>query len=224
MPLRRLVFSLLAVFGLALAGPSAHAITMVEGVERPGAAYEVLKIEPPSAQSCQQACLEDPRCMAYSYVKPGFQGNKARCWLKESVTPSWSSECCVSGVKDYDVLAPVTALTVAPQTVPEPEPESGIADSAASDQTRAPETQNQTQTAAMGLDLCHKNGRDCGWPAATAYCQAEGFTRAVDFRVERNAPPTRTLGDGFLCDGKFCHRIAAVSCVREDTTPASTQP
>ena len=48
---------------------------------------------------CRQACLEDERCRAYTYVKPGVQGPKARCYFKDPAPAATADACCVSGVK-----------------------------------------------------------------------------------------------------------------------------
>ena len=36
---------------------------------------------------CEGACAKDPKCRAFTYVHPGVQGPKARCWLKHGVPP-----------------------------------------------------------------------------------------------------------------------------------------
>lgn len=48
---------------------------------------------------CLQACEEEERCKAWTYVKPGHQGRNARCWLKHRVPNPRPADCCTSGVK-----------------------------------------------------------------------------------------------------------------------------
>jgi murein DD-endopeptidase MepM/ murein hydrolase activator NlpD len=48
--------------------------------------------------ACQQACSNDGRCKAWTYVRPGVQGPSAKCWLKDSIPASSASSCCVSQV------------------------------------------------------------------------------------------------------------------------------
>ncbi len=48
---------------------------------------------------CRDACMAEPRCLAWSYVKPGIQGAQARCWLKNPVPKPTRESCCVSGVR-----------------------------------------------------------------------------------------------------------------------------
>jgi hypothetical protein len=75
---------------------------------------------------CQAECAKNPRCKAFTYVKPGLQGASARCWLKHSVPPPDSHTCCVSGVKVIEsspgpaspavVATPVEQIRKAPAT------------------------------------------------------------------------------------------------------------
>lgn len=161
-------------------------MTLEAKTERPGGTYEILKIEPPSLEACQQACQNDPKCRAYSYVQPGFQGSKARCWLKSKVMPGWDSDCCTSGVKR-------TGATPASLTVLE----------------------NIVDETGAGIDLCTGGGFECGQPVADRICKDKGYAGAVDFRVARNTPPTRSATGDFECTGKFCHRIDKVTCRAE---------
>jgi hypothetical protein len=74
-------------------------MTLEPDTDRPGANLRVFNLDTAYPQRCAKACQEDAKCRAYTYVKPGVQGPKARCWLKTSVPPAKSSACCVSGVK-----------------------------------------------------------------------------------------------------------------------------
>jgi hypothetical protein len=74
-------------------------LTVEYDTDRPGADYRDFDLSDPGYESCRDACAGDPKCKAYTYVKPGVQGPNARCWLKTSVPDSGSSACCVSGVK-----------------------------------------------------------------------------------------------------------------------------
>jgi len=68
-------------------------------IDRPG--MDISSFDLPAAQPelCRQSCLNDPNCVAFTYVKPGVQGPAARCWLKNAVPQAVASTCCVSGVK-----------------------------------------------------------------------------------------------------------------------------
>jgi hypothetical protein len=52
-----------------------------------------------SAQQCQQVCMGESRCKAWTWVRPGVQGPSAVCWLKQSVPVRSHNICCTSGVK-----------------------------------------------------------------------------------------------------------------------------
>jgi hypothetical protein len=68
-------------------------------IDRFGGDYRNIELAPdPSGQSCKQACEKDERCRAWTYVRPGYQGPSARCYLKERVTRPRRKPCCLSGV------------------------------------------------------------------------------------------------------------------------------
>ena len=73
-------------------------------VDRPGGNYKDFDIAG-GYSDCQKACAEDPKCKAYTWVKPGVQATSAVCWLKSSVPnkPVYNANC-VSGIT-ADLLA-----------------------------------------------------------------------------------------------------------------------
>ena len=52
----------------------------------------------PTGSVCGQACEAESRCRAWTYVRPGYLGPSARCFLKERLTAPRRKPCCVSGV------------------------------------------------------------------------------------------------------------------------------
>ncbi len=78
--------------------PAARAAAWEPGVDRPGLDFRDFDLMRSDPQLCRLACLKDTRCRAFTYVKPGIQGPRARCWLKEAVPPPVKNQCCVSGV------------------------------------------------------------------------------------------------------------------------------
>lgn len=52
----------------------------------------------PAGTPCAAACEADSRCRAWTYVRPGYIGASARCYLKERVTRPRRKPCCISGV------------------------------------------------------------------------------------------------------------------------------
>jgi hypothetical protein len=88
-----------------VAGPSvspgaATRTTMEQDVNRPGRDYRNFDLPAADPALCRDACVRDPQCKAWTYVKPNtVQGPVARCWLKNAAPSPGQNACCVSGVK-----------------------------------------------------------------------------------------------------------------------------
>ena len=68
--------------------------------DRMGLDYSNFDLPEANPALCRDACARDPKCKAWTYVKPNtIQGPKPRCWLKYAVPKPSHSTCCVSGVK-----------------------------------------------------------------------------------------------------------------------------
>ena len=52
----------------------------------------------PSSETCNKACEDDNRCRAWTFVRSGYVGPAARCYLKDKITRPRRKPCCVSGV------------------------------------------------------------------------------------------------------------------------------
>jgi len=52
----------------------------------------------PSGGSCQAACEGEAACRAWTYVRPGYVGTSAVCYLKNRITRPLRKPCCISGV------------------------------------------------------------------------------------------------------------------------------
>ena len=76
----------------------AQSSSFERGIDRPGLDYSNFPLRDPSADICQDACLGDARCRAWTYVRPGVQSERARCWLKSARPEPRDDECCTSGV------------------------------------------------------------------------------------------------------------------------------
>ncbi len=48
--------------------------------------------------ACKTACEGDNKCRAWTYVRPGYIGPTARCFLKDRIRPPRQKPCCISGV------------------------------------------------------------------------------------------------------------------------------
>ena len=70
-----------------------------QGFNRPGSDYKNIELSSPSPSLCKSSCNREAKCTAWTYVHPGIQGPKAKCWLKTGVPPLRSDKCCVSGLK-----------------------------------------------------------------------------------------------------------------------------
>jgi hypothetical protein len=64
-----------------------------------GSDYNNFEVPSNDPAVCQDACLRDAPCVAFTLVRPGIQGANARCWLKNSVPPPNHDACCTSGLK-----------------------------------------------------------------------------------------------------------------------------
>ncbi|MCI5208382.1 MAG: apple domain-containing protein, partial [Candidatus Electrothrix sp. ATG2] len=69
------------------------------GVDRPGGDYKNFNLSVNDPNACRSACMSEPACRAWTFVRPGHQGPTPRCWLKNIVPPPQNAACCVSGVK-----------------------------------------------------------------------------------------------------------------------------
>ena len=100
--------SVLVIIAALLALPiaSATADDFERGIDRPGNDYRppidlefkkgtLLTFE----MECQGLCAKDSKCQAWTMVKPGVQGPKARCYLKNAAPAQRRNNCCVSGVR-----------------------------------------------------------------------------------------------------------------------------
>ena len=53
----------------------------------------------PRARLCQDACMIDPTCRAWTYMREGRLGPLAVCWLKHGAPTPNHDDCCTSGTK-----------------------------------------------------------------------------------------------------------------------------
>lgn len=68
-------------------------------IDRLGGDYRNFELAPDAAGApCMAACESDKRCRAWTYVRPGYIGAPARCFLKDKITRPRNKPCCISGV------------------------------------------------------------------------------------------------------------------------------
>ena len=68
-------------------------------IDRLGGDYRNLDVTPdPAGAPCKAACEAENKCRAWTYVRPGYIGPTARCYLKDKITLPRLKLCCISGV------------------------------------------------------------------------------------------------------------------------------
>ena len=68
-------------------------------IDRFGGDYRNLEISANAAGApCKAACDGENKCRAWTYVRPGYIGASARCYLKDKITRPRHKPCCISGV------------------------------------------------------------------------------------------------------------------------------
>ncbi len=68
------------------------------------------------------------------------------------------------------------------------------------------------------LDWCLNWERDCGKPAADAYCRARGFLEAIFYEADPGVgtQPTILIGTNQICNQKFCTAFQIITCRAKD--------
>ena len=77
-----------------LSGFAAGAFAADDGHNRMGYDYSIFAIDAGGPQACEQACQQDARCKAWTFIKPVSQ-----CRLKYDVGQDTINGCCVAGLK-----------------------------------------------------------------------------------------------------------------------------
>ena len=89
-------------------------------------------------------------------------------------------------------------------------------------------TFNAPQQGGKRLDWCYNWSQGCGAQAATAWCQAQGYSGgAIGFSQAPNigaAQPTRLIGTGAICDQGFCSGFAQITCTRPNVAQTFANP
>lgn len=66
--------------------------------DRPGSDFRNFALQQDDPVLCRDACRETAGCVAWTFVRPGWQGPSARCWLKHVAPQPRPHTCCISGV------------------------------------------------------------------------------------------------------------------------------
>lgn len=68
-------------------------------IERAGGDYRQFEVPPDqTGRTCQLACEAEEGCRAWTYLRPGYSGTVAICFLKDRITAPVRRPCCLSGV------------------------------------------------------------------------------------------------------------------------------
>ena len=69
----------------------------------------------------------------------------------------------------------------------------------------------------VALDWCKSYEKDCGQPAADAWCVLQGYESASKYSKADNVGyPTRTYSDSKICDEEGCDSFASIVCQKAD--------
>lgn len=98
MRLRRLMIAsaFVAAF-VGFSGPASAQDGPRQNIDRPGNDFHNVALRG-NFGHCLELCRTTRGCRAWTFVKPGFQGASARCWLKDVVPAAVRNPCCTSGV------------------------------------------------------------------------------------------------------------------------------
>jgi hypothetical protein len=83
---------------------------------------------------------------------------------------------------------------------------------------------NSPQFEGNRLDWCLHWAKDCGKPAADAWCKAQGFEEASKFLIDENIGtsfPTKLMSTGQICGQDFCDGFTMIECRKFDCPAGS---
>ena len=85
------------VRGAGVVGPRNWAVET--SIDRPGGDYKSFEVKSGDGDDiCKAACTADNKCRAWTYVRPGYVGKEAHCFLKKEIKPPRRKAGFVSGV------------------------------------------------------------------------------------------------------------------------------
>lgn len=77
---------------------------------------------------------------------------------------------------------------------------------------RNSETFNYPRYRDYNLDWCKDWAKNCGKPAADAYCVFKGYNSSYDFALAADIGNTRLIGSGAICSDSFCDGFSYIRC------------
>ncbi len=82
--------------------PDTRRSSVEPGIDRPGHDISQTPLSGNDPLMCRALCAEDASCRAWTFVRPGVQGDQAVCWTKFDVPEGYENDCCTSGVMAED--------------------------------------------------------------------------------------------------------------------------
>ena len=167
------------------------------GLDRPGG--DMSPGFPSSPLSCRRACQLEPKCWAWTFVKPATQSEEGMCWLKGETPEARASDCCISGIR---VVAPPVgpnAPTVEPTELQERQDKARSVKQLRQGVAKLRARQMKIRAAAATLSTLSRSERPTGlslkdtktWPQFIA------FLRASHIRIVKTADGWQEKLDGF---------------------------
>jgi hypothetical protein len=84
----------------ALLSSPAWSQTIEYGNDRAGSDIGDFSLPPNGVpRNCQGACQANASCLAWTFVRSGWQGPAPHCFLKNAVSAPTDNFCCVSGAR-----------------------------------------------------------------------------------------------------------------------------
>ena len=74
-------------------------LTFEPDANRAGGDFTSFEVIGDRMEMCRDVCAAEMSCVAYTYVRPGIQGPRSRCWLKSAIPDATLDGCCISGIK-----------------------------------------------------------------------------------------------------------------------------
>lgn len=104
-----------ALAAVATLSPAAQAQQSREAnVDRPGRDIRNFEVPAPTPGSfgnevdaCRMTCEREGTCKAWTLVRAGIQGARAKCWLKNAIPAAVPNNCCTSGVPVREIEASI---------------------------------------------------------------------------------------------------------------------
>lgn len=98
MRLRHIVVACAFALACGMPGLASAEPPILENTNMPGNDFRDFELAQ-GAGTCQETCMKDAHCEAWTWVRAGLQGQKPHCWLKNKVPRAVADQCCKSGTR-----------------------------------------------------------------------------------------------------------------------------